>query len=629
MFEGLTTLSRSTKQKILLSLDIVLAPFSLLVSMAILSGRLPSGDTIAAEWSALTLLTVAAAFLSTAFGLPRVQLKSYELSALGRSGALGAVLAGILGAMAMAGFSQVAVGAPVVLALIYTVFSAASRLFLLQILISLYRKTGGETRVMIYGAGLTGVQLAMALKSSQDVRLLGFLDDNTVLHGLNVAGQKVYPAQRIETLIASQKIDKVLLAMPSLSQPRLAQIARRVAKLKVEVQTLPSFAQLIGEEAIVEKLSPVLPQAVLGREHFADALDGGCGAYEGRVVMISGAGGSIGSELCRQILHCNPTKLVLLELTEFTLFSIERELRALAEETRCQIVPVLASVCDARAVNAAIRAHGVNVILHAAAYKHVPMVEQNPIAGISNNIFGTLTIAQAAADNGIERFVLISTDKAVRPIGVMGATKRLAEIVVGDLARRNSGTIFAMVRFGNVLGSSGSVVPIFYEQVSRGGPVTVTDPDVTRFFMTIQEACRLVLWAGTLAQGSGEIFVLDMGKPVRIVELARQVIEGAGYSVRSEQNPEGDIEIITTGLRDGEKLHEELSIHQKLAPTAHAKLSRAREVALSEFEIARALQGLRSAVDKGDANAAVEEMMRWVKRDLVANTVPGVASGEV
>ncbi|WP_127109064.1 polysaccharide biosynthesis protein [Pararhodobacter zhoushanensis] len=629
MLERLTTLSRSAKQTILLVLDIVLVPVSLLVSMAILSGYLPSAAAIVAEAPALILLTTASAFLSIALGLPRVQLKSYELSALGRSAALAAVLAGILGIMVMAGLSDVEVGAPVVLALIYTVFSAASRLFLLQILISVYRQTGAETRVMIYGAGVTGVQLAMALKSSQDVRLLGFLDDNTVLHGMTVAGQTVYPAQRIEMLLETHKIDKVLLAMPSLSQPRLAQIARRVSRLKVEVQTLPSFAQLIGEEAIVDKLAPVLPQSVLGREHFADALDGGCGAYEGRVVMISGAGGSIGSELCRQILHCNPTKLVLLEVTEFTLFSIERELRALAEETLCQIVPVLASVCDARAVTATIRAHGVNVILHAAAYKHVPMVERNPIAGISNNIFGTLTMAQAAADTGIERFVLVSTDKAVRPIGVMGATKRLSEIVVGDLARRNSTTIFTMVRFGNVLGSSGSVVPIFYEQVSRGGPVTVTDPDVTRYFMTVQEACRLVLWAGTLAQGSGEIFVLDMGKPVRIVELARQVIEGSGYSVRNASNPDGDIEIITTGLRDGEKLHEELSIHQKLAPTAHPKLSRAREVALSEFEIARALQGLRSAVDKGDANAAVEEMMRWVKRDLVANTAPGVATGDL
>jgi Predicted nucleoside-diphosphate sugar epimerases len=627
MFYRLTTLSRQTKQLILLFLDVFLVPASLLVSMVVSSSRVPAAEAIRAEWPAMVLLTVSAAFISIALGLPKVQLKSYELSALGRSAALGSVLAGILGVLVMLGQSHVQVGAPVILALIYSVFSAASRMVLLQILLTIYRQNVAETRVLIYGAGKTGIQLAMALKSSEDVRLMGFLDDNSVLHGMTVAGQTVYPAQRIEALINAHHIDKVLLAMPSLSQPRQAQIARRVGKLKVEVQTLPSFAQLIGQEEIVDKLAPVLPTAVLGRMHLKDALDGGCTAYSGRVVMITGAGGSIGSEICRQILSCKPAKLVLLEMTEYVLFGIERELSALAEDSSTEIVPVLGSVTDARLVNAAIRDHGVQVILHAAAYKHVPMVEQNPVAGINNNVFGTLTVAQAAAENEIERFVLVSTDKAVRPLGVMGATKRMAELVVGDFARRAPKTVFAMVRFGNVLGSSGSVVPIFFDQVSRGGPVTVTDPQVTRFFMTVQEACRLVLWAGTLAHG-GEIFVLDMGKPVRIIDLARQVIEAAGYSVRDDANPDGDIEIVTTGLRAGEKLHEELSIHRDLAPTAHPKLGRAREQVLSEFEVARALQALRAALDKGDGQSAVDEMMRWLKRDLDMNMVPSVASSE-
>ncbi|MCB1388713.1 MAG: polysaccharide biosynthesis protein [Rhodobacteraceae bacterium] len=628
MFYRLTTLSRQTKQLILLILDVTLVPASLLVSMIVASGRLPSAEAIRAEWPALAMLSVSAAFISIALGLPKVQLKSYELSALGRSAALGSVLAGMLAVLIMLGHSHLEAGAPVILALIYSVFSAASRMVLLQILLTIYRRNVAETRVLIYGAGKTGIQLAMALKSSEDVRLMGFLDDNTVLHGMTVAGHTVYPAQRIEALIDAHHVDKVLLAMPSLSTPRQAQIARRVAKLKVEVQTLPSFAQLIGEEEIVDKLAPVLPSAVLGRAHLSDALDGGCSAYAGRVVMITGAGGSIGSEICRQILSCKPTRLVLLEMTEFALFGIERELRALAEDSATEIVPVLGSVTDARLVNATIRAHGVKVILHAAAYKHVPMVEQNPVSGIANNVFGTQTVAQAAAENEIERFVLVSTDKAVRPLGVMGATKRMAELVVGDYARRAPGTVFAMVRFGNVLGSSGSVVPIFFDQVSRGGPVTVTDPQVTRYFMTVQEACRLVLWAGTLAQG-GEIFVLDMGKPVRIADLARQVIEAAGYTVRDAANPEGDIEIVTTGLRIGEKLHEELSIHRDLAPTAHPKLGRARENVLSEFEVARALQALRSALEKGDSEGAVDEMMRWLKRDLDLNLQPGVARSEV
>ncbi|MBN8292996.1 polysaccharide biosynthesis protein [Rhodobacter sp. NTK016B] len=618
MLTRLTTLSRRTKQLILLWLDILLVPASLLVSMAVSSSTIPFLQEIRAELPAMILLSIAAGFISVSLGLPRVQLKSYELSALGRSAALGGMLAGMLAMMVLLGQSNVEAGTPVILALIYSVFSATSRLVLLQILLALYRKNVDETRVLIYGAGKTGIQLAMALKSTEDVRLLGFLDDNSVLHGMTVAGQTVYPAQRIEALIQSQNVDKVLLAMPSLSQPRQAQIARRVAKMKVEVQTLPSFAQLIGQEEIVDKLAPVLPNQVLGRKHLKDALDGGCTAYRGRSVMITGAGGSIGSEICRQILSCKPERLVLLELTEFALFSIDRELRALAEDTGTEIVPILGSVTDARLVDATIRAQGVQVILHAAAYKHVPMVEKNPLAGISNNVFGTQIVAMAALENKIERFVLVSTDKAVRPLGVMGATKRMAELIVGDCARRSKDTVFAMVRFGNVLGSSGSVVPIFYDQVSRGGPVTVTDPEVTRYFMTIQEACRLVLWAGTLSEG-GEIFVLDMGKPVKIVDLARQVIEAAGYSVQDKDNPDGDIEVITTGLREGEKLHEELTVSPRLSQTAHPKLSCAREELLTEFEIIRALQALRGAVEVGEADAAVGEMMHWLKRDLDNN----------
>jgi len=625
MLYQLTTMSRTSKQMILLVLDVILVPISLIVSMAIVTGYLPGWAALAGELPALVLMPVMAAFLSIALGLPRVQLKSYELSSLGLSAALGSVLACILGILVMVGHSQVEVGTPVIMALIYSVLSATARMVMLQVLLAIYRHNVPETRILIYGAGTTGIQLAMALKSADNVRLMGFLEDNLVLHGMTVAGQTVYPAQRIEALIDTLKIDKVLLAMPSLSQPRQAQIARRVGKLKVEVQALPSFAQLIGEEQIVDKLAPVLPNAVLGRKHLKDALDGGCTAYEGRSVMISGAGGSIGSEICRQILNCKPARLVLVELTEFALFSIERELCALSEDSGIEIVPILGSVTDARLMNATIRAHGVQVILHAAAYKHVPMVERNPLSGIANNVFGTQVIAQAAFDNGVERFVLVSTDKAVRPIGVMGATKRMAELIVGDLARRSAGTIFTMVRFGNVLGSSGSVVPIFYEQVSRGGPVTVTHPDVTRYFMTIQEACRLVLWSGTLAQG-GEVFVLDMGKPVKIVDLARQVIMAAGYSVRDTANPDGDIEIVTTGLRAGEKLHEELSITRQLEPTSHPKLSFARETVLSEFETARALQGIQGAIDKGDGTAAAEQMMRWLARDLEQNVEPVVAT---
>lgn len=618
MLSSLTTLSRSAKQFILLALDVGLAPGSFVVAVAIASGRIPSLSFLVSEWLTLVILSASALVLSIMMGLPRVQLKSYELSALGRSAGLGAILAGLLVVLLSLGYSHVEVGTPIILALNYAVASATVRLVMLKILIALYRRDVDETRILIYGAGKTGVQLAMAFKGTEAIRIVGFVDDNSVLQGMTVAGLPVHAAKGIETLIAGHGIHKVLLAMPSLSAPRQAQIARRVAAMNVEVQTLPSFAQLIGEERIVDKLAAVLPSSVLGRAQMKDSLRDGCTAYSGRVVMITGAGGSIGSELCRQILNCEPVKLVLFELTEFTLFQIERELQALTEETNCTIVPVLGSILDQRLVKATIQKHGVQVILHAAAYKHVPMVEMNPIVGVQNNVFGTLQMAQAALESGIERFVLVSTDKAVRPLGIMGATKRLAETIIGDMARRSKTTVFSMVRFGNVLGSSGSVVPIFQEQIARGGPITVTDAKVTRYFMTVQEACRLVLWAGTLAEG-GEIFVLDMGKPIRIVDLARQVVDQAGYTIRDAQHPEGDIEIITTGLRVGEKLHEELTINPRLEATKHPKLSCAREVYLSDFELARALQALSAAAEQGDENRLVEELMHWVQRDLETN----------
>jgi FlaA1/EpsC-like NDP-sugar epimerase len=381
------------------------------------------------------------------------------------------------------------------------------------------------------------------------------------------------------------------------------------------VQSVPSFSQLVGEEEIVAQLAPVLPTTLLGRAHLGDQLDGGCGAYRGRSVLITGAGGSIGSELCRQVLTCRPARLVLMELSEFALYTIDSELRALAGKLDCEIVPVLGTVTDRRHVRHVLELHEIDVVLHAAAYKHVPMVEANPLAGIANNVLGTNTLAREAYDYGVDRFILVSSDKAVRPIGVMGATKRLAELIVTDLAEDSTRTVFSIVRFGNVLGSSGSVIPLFREQILRGGPVTLTDTGITRYFMTAQEATRLVLWAGTLAKG-GEIFVLDMGKPVRIADLARQVIETSGYSVRDAANPDGDIEIAVTGLRPGEKLHEELSITGELQPTAHPKLRCSVEAGLSGFELARALQALRKAVATGDGTRAAEDCIYWSRRDL-------------
>jgi len=615
MLRFVKSLSRSAKQAILLCLDMALVPISLSLTMFLLSGSFMSVAWVGENWISLALLISAGGGVSALLGLPRIQLKSYEVSAMGRSAMLALVLAGLMvalnGAMDTPGPSS----APITFAMVYLVLSALCRLLLLQLLLHVYRRDVLGTRVLIYGAGKTGMQLAMALKPHEAIRALGFIDDNTVLHNITVAGLPVHPSHKLEHLIRTHSVDRVLLAMPSLSPPRQAQIARRVANLGVEVQALPSFAQLVGQEEIIGKLAPVLPRHFLGRPHLDSTLRGGCMAYRGKSVMVTGAGGSIGSELCRQVLNCKPARLVLLEVAEFSLYNVERELRALAEETGCEIVPVLGSISDARKMRDTILNFGVSVVLHAAAYKHVPLVEANPEAGITNNVFGTQTLAQAAMDTGVDRFILISTDKAVRPTGIMGASKRLAEIVISDFARRSDKTTFTMVRFGNVLGSSGSVIPLFQEQILRGGPITLTHEEITRYFMTVQEATQLVLWAGNLARG-GEIFVLDMGKPVRIADLARQVVEAVGYTVRDSKNPEGDIEIITTGLRPGEKIHEELSISRQLRPTKHPKLSCAIESCLSDFEIARALQSLRVLIDNGEHVRLAEEAMRWVRRDL-------------
>lgn len=615
----LANLQRPMKQRILLLLDIALVTIAMVFAQALAIGTWPFNIALSPMLPAIFALSASCAVLSLALELPKVQLKSYEWSALTRTASMSAILSVVYALLLYLDLSQAEPGTPVIFGFVYVSLNAATRLILLQILLWIYRSLAPTTSVLIYGAGKTGGQLAMALRSSHDFRLIGFIDDNELLHGISVAGLKVFPSRETEQLIKTHHVERVLLAMPSLNQVRQAQIAQRVARLNVEVQALPSFSQLIGSETLTDRLTTVLPNQMLGRDSHRDALDGGGEAYEGRVVLISGAGGSIGSELCRQILLCKPAKLVLLEQTEFTLFSIERELRALTENAPCTIVPVLGSVTDEALVAALLDVHGVQVVLHAAAYKHVPMVEKNPVAGIRNNVFGTQIIAQAALNAGIERFVLISTDKAVRPIGIMGATKRLAETVVGDLARKSEKTIFCITRFGNVLGSSGSVVPIFHEQISRGGPITLTDPHVTRYFMTIQEACRLVLWAGTLAKG-GEIFVLDMGKPIRIAELARQVIEASGFTVRDEENPDGDIEIVTTGLREGEKLHEELAFNAALVPSSHPKLSCATDKFLTEFEVTRALQKLNALAHADGPGRAVEEVMHWIERDLAINT---------
>src|SRR6056297_924844 len=473
--------------------------------------------------------------------------------------------------------------------------------------------------VLIYGAGQTGQQLAAALRHDNRLRPVAFADDEPRLRGLTVSGLRVHGADEIAALVPRHAIGRIILAMPSASEPARARLTRRLAKTGCEVHALPSFADLVTGRAVTPYESrPIDPTMLLGRDALENELPGVTDAYAGRRVLVTGAGGSIGAELCRQIASCAPKTLVLLEHAEHALFQIERELRDLAPEV--EIMPILGSVCDPALVSVLMQAREIDVVLHAAAYKHVPMVEANAIEGMRNNVIGTRTVALAAEAAGVERFILVSTDKAVRPTSVMGASKRFAEMIVQDLATRSARTRFSMVRFGNVLGSSGSVIPTFSEQIARGGPVTLTHPDVTRYFMTIPEAVRLVLLAGTIARG-GDLFVLDMGAPVRVRDIALRMIEAAGLRLRDADNPGGDIEIEITGLRPGEKLHEELLIGSDMLTTPHPRILRAQEGHLSELELAKALRSLNEAIEFRDVAQLRKVLGHWIEP-----TAPDAAS---
>ncbi len=606
------SLTRTQKQAVMLGVDLTLVPLALLFTLMVQRQGESAFAELAGIWPVVGLLMVMAAAFSTILGIPNMRLNSYDMSSTGKTGLFAGMLA--LAGLALGRTAGLGYGAGiyVVFGIVFFLFSVSSRVVMLQMLLTLYRREQPRRRVLIYGAGTTGMQLAQALKTHEMIEPVAFVDDNSALQGLTVSGLPVMKPSRIQDIVAERRIDRVLLAMPSVSLPKQTQIVRRLEKMGLEVQALPSFAQLIGEEELIDKLAPILPGQLLGRAQLDRQIGAEDDHYTGRTVLVSGAGGSIGSELCRQVLACRPRRLVLYELSELALYNIDIELRALAEDTETEIATVLGSVTDARLVRKVLTAHDVDVVLHAAAYKHVPLVEANPLAGLANNVLGTATLARAAGEAGVERFILVSSDKAVRPTNVMGASKRLAEMVVQDLAARSRGTVYAMVRFGNVLGSSGSVIPLFQDQIARGGPVTLTHPDVTRYFMTVQEAVRLVLRAGHFARG-GEVFVLDMGSPVPIRKLARQVIEASGYTVRDAENPEGDIEIVITGLRPGEKMHEELLIGEGHLTTGDEKIFTAREASLSEIEVASALRSLREAVATADDTAARAVIARWVE----------------
>lgn len=448
-------------------------------------------------------------------------------------------------------------------------------------------------RVAIYGAGAAGRQILAALRAAPEYFPVAFFDDGRGLAGTRVQGLRVYSGNNFERDYVSLDLDEVLIALPSASRARRREIIERLEPFKVHVRTLPGFTQLVGGEISISDIHEVDVADLLGRDPVPPSEQFLHKDIQGKRVMVTGAGGSIGSELCRQVLDAKPDLLLLWELGEYALYSIEQELQAKATSMGITIIPVLGSVLNQGRMATIMTHYGVDTVYHAAAYKHVPLVEWNPFEGIMNNAVGTLHAAKAAVAAKVPTFVLISTDKAVRPTNVMGASKRLAELALQALAAEpDSPTRFCMVRFGNVLGSSGSVVPLFREQIAKGGPVTVTHPDVTRYFMTIPEAAQLVIQAGAMGKG-GDVFVLDMGEPVKIVDLARKMIRLSGMSVREPGSPDGDIEIAFSGLRPGEKLYEELLIGSNVTGTDHPRIMRAMEEKMPLIELEALMDSLR------------------------------------
>ena len=523
---------------------------------------------------------------------------------------------------------------PLLLLMLVGASRAAARLWLGGLYHQQLRKAA-LPQVLIYGAGTAGRQLASAMANSHEMRVVGFLDDDDRLHGHVLNGLPINNPADLGELLVEVPVSDVLLALPSVSRQRRNEILKTLTAHKVAVRTLPGLSDIATGKVNISDVRDLDIDDLLGREPVKpNVLLLNLNTHN-KTVLVTGAGGSIGSELCRQILKTQPSQLLLVEMSEFALYKIHQELLgvlAAEENTNLEVVPLLGSVCDEVRMHEIMDTWKPHTVYHAAAYKHVPLVEHNPAEGVRNNVWGTRVCAEAAMHNGVRNFVLISTDKAVRPTNIMGATKRLAEMVLQALAEQHQSaptkagntarakTVFSMVRFGNVLGSSGSVVPLFREQIKNGGPITLTHADITRYFMTIPEAAQLVIQAGAMGTG-GDVFVLDMGQPVKIIDLARRIVELSGLAMRDEHNPEGDIELSVTGLRPGEKLYEELLIGDNPKPTQHARIMKAHESFLPLDELQGKLSALELAMSANDV-----PMLRGFLQQLVAGYQP---SGDV
>jgi len=605
--------TRAEKRLLLLVIDILLIPLVLWVSLSLNSNNpLLSNE---ANWLIFALAIFVAIPIFMKLGMYRAVLKYFRSQAI-----ISIVFATALSSFVWVGllslFDIADISASV--ALVYWLGSftiiTITRLSAQHWLYAEHSHKSSGKRVLIYGAGTAGTHLATVVKSDPSFSLIGFIDDDNSLKGWSILGLKVFSSLELERIIEKHSIDEVILAIPSVNRTNRLAILNRLEPLPVHVRSIPDFADLVSGKLSTTDIKDIDIDDLLGRDSIQPDISLLPANIKNKIVLVTGAGGSIGSELCRQIINLAPKKLILLEQSEFALYQIEQELEELNRNNDLNIEfnNVLGSITNPLLLERLFHNKSIQTIYHAAAYKHVPLVEGNPVAGLSNNVFGTKLLAEKALESNVETFILISTDKAVRPTNVMGCSKRISEMVLQALSNKpDCNTVFSMVRFGNVLGSSGSVVPKFRQQIQSGGPITVTHKEITRYFMSIPEAVQLVIQAGAMAEG-GDVFVLDMGSSVKISDLATKMIKLSGLSEKNGNNLDGDIEVKYTGLRPGEKLYEELLIGDNVSKTQHPRIMRANEDFLKWKELSTHLHSLEAIMLKDNIFGIKKQLTNFV-----------------
>jgi FlaA1/EpsC-like NDP-sugar epimerase len=618
----LISLPRRHKQLILLAADAIALPICFVLAVFLRLGASPAGSAYL-HLNLLSTLSVYALCV-TLLSLPMLRWSGLYRSVLGYldfktvvKGGISVLLAALLVYLGSHIVGKASFPRSAILIFWFVAFSylMCSRYGALILLHQQRKLNTNAKRVAVWGAGAAGAQTVAALRNTSEYLPICYFDDSAEKVGTMVAGLHVYSTTQLAKHIKDKDIEQVILAIPSASATQrhdaLAALAALPPELHVITRTLPGIADLMGGKVEVSRLRNVEVADLLGRDAIAPdaALLAKC--ITGKTVLVSGAGGSIGSELCRQILSQKPSVLIALELNEFALYTLEQELAGAAAMAGTHIVPLLGNANDAALLSFTFTQHRVDTVYHAAAYKHVPLVEANPCMGMANNVSSTWALASVAARHNVGHFILVSTDKAVRPTNVMGASKRVAELIVQAHAGVQSSTVFCMVRFGNVLGSSGSVIPKFMSQIEAGGPVTVTDPEIIRYFMLVPEAAQLVIQAGAMAIG-GEVFVLDMGEPVKIADLAAQAIKLSGHTVKNVDNPNGEIEITFTGLRPGEKLYEELLIGSDSEASNHPRILKANERFIPLFDLEPAILKLLTASSGQHTAQALQHLQAMV-----------------